>query len=32
MTINEDALESQTLIWLASLGYATAHGPDLAPA
>lgn len=29
--ISEDAPEQQTLQWFSSLGYQTAHGPDLAP-
>ncbi len=29
--ISEDAVEQATLQWLASLGWSTAHGPDISP-
>ena len=29
--INEDAVEQALLEWLAGLGWATAHGPDISP-
>jgi len=31
MSLNESHLEEATLEWLAELGYAISHGPDMAP-
>ena len=31
MSLNESHLEEAALEWLAELGYALGHGPDMAP-
>ena len=31
MSLNESTVEDAALTWFAELGYAVAHGPDLAP-
>jgi hypothetical protein len=31
MSLNESHIEEATLEWLAQLGYAHVHGPDMAP-
>ena len=31
MTLNESTVEAATITWFAEMGYAVAHGPDIAP-